>query len=311
MNRYLISIIVPVYKVERFLVKCIESVLHQTYKNIEIILVDDGSPDSCPQICDEYTAKDARVKVIHKENGGLSDARNAGLNEATGDYILYVDSDDYIELDACEKLAEGILSEEVDFVVGAAKEINGNKILYQRHSNIEPFKIYQSNIFIIESIKANEWFAPAWLNLYRKEFLLSNKLYYVKDRIYEDIQMLPRLYTAANKIVYVDYAFYNYVIREGSIMTTNADQRKVISAVTNYQEWHDVFSKIENPDLKKFANGFLCKCYMRTWRKLNIKGFPVNGIDKKFLLHNALNLRELLKTIFFIYAPDLYRNVGE
>ena len=100
------SIIVPIYKVEEYLDRCVESLIRQTEKDIEIILVDDGSPDSCPAMCDEWAKKDERIRVVHKENGGLSDARNAGLNIATGEYVLFVDSDDYVAENACESLGK-------------------------------------------------------------------------------------------------------------------------------------------------------------------------------------------------------------
>lgn len=98
-----ISIIVPIYKVERYLKRCVDSILNQTFTDFELILVDDGSPDNCGRICDEYAEKDNRIYVIHKENGGLSDARNAGLDYATGQYIIFVDSDDFVEPDLLEK----------------------------------------------------------------------------------------------------------------------------------------------------------------------------------------------------------------
>ena len=100
----LISVVLPVYNVERYIIKCMNSVLSQTYKNIEIILVDDGSQDRCPEICERYAKKDKRVKVIHKENGGLSDARNAGIKVANGEYITFIDSDDYVDNDYVEFL---------------------------------------------------------------------------------------------------------------------------------------------------------------------------------------------------------------
>ena len=104
-----ISVIVPVYKVEKYLDKCVESIVNQTYKNLEIILVDDGSPDNCPAMCDEWAEKDERIRVIHKENGGLADARNAGMDIATGDYIGFVDSDDWIEPNMYEVLLKNAL----------------------------------------------------------------------------------------------------------------------------------------------------------------------------------------------------------
>ena len=99
-----ISVIVPVYKAESYLDRCVESIVNQTYKNLEIILVDDGSPDNSPKMCDDWAKKDERIKVIHKKNGGVSSARNAGINEATGEFVQFVDSDDYIDLSFCEQL---------------------------------------------------------------------------------------------------------------------------------------------------------------------------------------------------------------
>lgn len=118
MNRSeLISIIVPVYKVEKYLDKCVESIVEQTYKNLEIILVDDGSPDNCPAMCDEWAKKDSRIKVIHKKNGGLSSARNAGLDGCTGDYIYFLDSDDYIADNCIEMLFNAIVSDGSDMCI--------------------------------------------------------------------------------------------------------------------------------------------------------------------------------------------------
>ena len=109
MNKEVISIVVPIYKVEKYIKKCIDSIIEQTYKNLEIILVDDGSPDGCAKICDEYAKKDKRIKAIHKENGGLSDARNVGIDISTGKYICFVDSDDYIENNYIELLYKCIV----------------------------------------------------------------------------------------------------------------------------------------------------------------------------------------------------------
>ena len=112
----LISVIVPIYNVEKYLDRCVGSIINQTYKNLEIILVDDGSPDNCPQMCDDYAKKDSRIKVVHKENGGLSDARNAGMKVATGEYVSFIDSDDYISLDFYETLLETIVDNDSDIV---------------------------------------------------------------------------------------------------------------------------------------------------------------------------------------------------
>lgn len=113
-----LSVIVPVYKVEEFLAKCVDSILRQSYKNLEVILVDDGSPDKCPAICDEYSQKDSRIKVIHKLNGGLCSARNAGLDMATGEYVTFVDSDDWLEEDAYSCMMEQCIENQCDIIGG-------------------------------------------------------------------------------------------------------------------------------------------------------------------------------------------------
>lgn len=305
MDQELISIIVPIYKVEKELDKCVQSLIHQTYEKIEIILVDDGSPDNCPKLCDEYAKKDYRIKVIHKKNGGLSEARNFGLDSATGKYILYVDSDDYIELDACERLLEGV-SKDVDFVVGACREISKQNISYQKHTNIKPKTIYDSKDFVIASIKKFEWYAPAWLNLYKREFLLKNNLYYKVGYLFEDIEMLPRMFLAASKVSYIDYPFYNYVIRENSIMTSDNTQEKVKMSLYIYDYWMEIIKGLSDIEYKRWLYGILIKLYMWNARERKIKGWKINGMGFWFSLKYALNIKEKIKVVYFSIAPGLY-----
>lgn len=120
----LISVIVPVYKVEKYLHRCVDSIINQTYKNLEIILVDDGSPDNCPKICDEYAQKDQRIKVIHKKNAGISEARNAGLEIAQGEFVAFVDSDDYIDSTMYEKMLLLAQKEKNDLVLCGFKKVS-------------------------------------------------------------------------------------------------------------------------------------------------------------------------------------------
>ena len=130
MSQALISIIVPIYKVEKYLSRCIDSILAQTYKNLEIILVDDGSPDKCPEICDKYAKEDSRIKVIHKKNGGVSSARNAGLDVATGKYIFFVDSDDIITEDALSNLYEKATEAKAKLAIGGITQIYQSVEIY-------------------------------------------------------------------------------------------------------------------------------------------------------------------------------------
>jgi len=304
-DEILVSVIVPVYNVEMELDRCVQSILAQTYKKLEIILVDDGSPDNCPVICDEYAKSDSRVRVIHKKNGGLSDARNAGLRIATGEYVMYVDSDDYIELDSCERLLAGA-DEDVDFVVGACREVRSNRISYQKHTNIVPGKKYIAKEFVIKSIKRNEWYAPAVFNLYNREFLLRNQLYYKDGYLYEDMEMLPRLYLAAHVVVYVDACFYNYVIRDNSIMTSEITPKKIKIRLAIYENWMRLLNEVKDKKYQRYLYGVLVRYYLATARRTNITSWKIDGMDWKFAFKHAIGLKDKLKVLLFSLFPKLY-----
>lgn len=305
-NKVLISIIVPVYNVKEQLPRCIESLINQSYKNIEIILVNDGSTDESPLICENYKKIDSRIKVIHKKNGGLSEARNFGIYESKGKYILFVDSDDFIEKDACERFIKILKNKKVDIIVGEAREINKNKISYMKHSNLINEKEYSSIDYIKKSVKVNEWYAPSWLNLYRKEFIDNNYLYFKKGILHEDMQILPIVFLKAEKIIYMKDYFYNYVIREGSI-TQEKNKKKLNCLLDILREWKERFDKIEEKELKELLYGVLIKQYLFICKSYNIKiAEKVIYIDKKFMLKNALNNKERIKVLLYILFPKIY-----
>lgn len=301
-----ISVVVPIYKVEPYLDRCVNSIVKQTYTNLEIILVNDGSPDNCPKMCDEWEKKDNRIRVIHKENGGLSDARNAGLDKASGDYVLFVDSDDYIELNACERLYGTIKIADSDFVVGASKNIKGDHIEFQKRTTIPENISIEAKEFIISSIDANEWYAPAWLNLYKTCFLKKNMLYFVKGIVHEDIEFLPRLYLSAKRISYCNYMFYNYVIRDNSIMTSKVFDKRREDILKIYEEWKKLFDKVGDTDLKRKLYGVLVKQYLFSCKTLHLSTWLIDGMDYKFSKKYALNIKETMKVFLFNYMPGLY-----
>ena len=303
-----ISIVVPIYMVENELDRCVKTLVGQTHQNLEILLVDDGSKDRCPQMCDGYAEADPRIRVIHKPNGGLSDARNAGLREAIGDYILYVDSDDYLELDACERLLDA-MREDIDLVIGSCRELRADGEGYQRHSNIPVGVPLTAREYVIASIRANEWYAPAWLNLYRRDFLLKNDLFYRKGFVFEDTEMLPRLFLAVDKLVYTDYPFYNYVIRANSIMTAKASPEKQNMAIEIYSGWLERFRQVEDSEYQRYLYGILIRSYVSTARRLGIEGWRVRGLDRRFGMKYALGPKERVKVAAFSAAPKLYCRV--
>lgn len=311
-SNILISIIVPIYNVEKELSRCVDSILKQTYKNIQIILVNDGSKDNSPKICEEYKKKDLRVNVIHKNNGGLSDARNCGIDLAIGQYILFVDSDDYLELDSCERFINSLGKKRVDIVIGEAKKINGKNISFLKHTNLIEGRVYSSEEYIEQAIRNFEWYAPVWLNMYRREFLLENSLYFKKGILHEDMQILPKLFLKAKDVLYMNYCFYNYDIREGSITQSRIKSKNIDDLMNIYEEWKSTFNKIDNIKLKRLLYGILVKQYLFTCRKLNVIHIGLaKGINRRFLISYALNSRERLKAIIYSFSPKLYSNLNK
>ncbi|MBR3071813.1 glycosyltransferase family 2 protein [Fibrobacter sp.] len=209
----LISIIIPIYKVEPYLRRCLNSIVNQTYTNLEIILVDDGSPDSCPQICDEYAVKDNRIIVIHKRNGGLSDARNAGLNICKGEYISFVDSDDWVDEKYIEILLELAIKENADIAIG--ENIQTNDIC-NKPNNISKIQIYSSKEALYHLFSQDHIaFTISCGKLYRKE-LFSN-LHFPIGKYHEDEYTTYILFYHSKKIVYTNCILYYYFRHSNSI----------------------------------------------------------------------------------------------
>lgn len=211
-----ISIIVPIYKVEKYLKKCIDSIINQTYSNLEIILVDDGSPDNCPNICDEYAKKDNRIIVIHKKNGGLSDARNVGIEQATGKYISFIDSDDYITNDYIEYLYKLITSYDGDVSIILPQ------IFYDEQDRViisnkkEIIKVYDSKTALLTMLYQKEFDTSAWGKLYKTD--LFNDIKFPVGKLYEDISTIYKTFLNSDTIVYSNQKKYYYLKRKDSIM---------------------------------------------------------------------------------------------
>lgn len=304
-----ISIIVPVYNVEHELSRCVDSILNQSYTNIEVILVDDGSTDRCPSICDAFVMKDRRVRVIHKPNGGLSSARNAGLREASGEWILYVDSDDYILNDSCERLIAVGAKYDCDIVsADAIREFNGGRE-YMVHGSLADGKCYPSRDFIIKTVKPCEWYAPACFNLYKRSFLIENNLFFVEGLLHEDMEMQPRVFLAAKTVAYCAYPFYRYVDRASSIMNASKVDERVTAMEWIYSNWKSKFEAIEDGELARALNGHLAKCYLHSCCEFG-HVLTVAGITNVYLLNSSLNAKELIKAIFFAIVPSIYIKVG-
>ncbi|MBO5712949.1 MAG: glycosyltransferase family 2 protein [Clostridia bacterium] len=223
----LISIIVPVYKVEQYLDRCITSILNQTHTNIEVILVDDGSPDNSGAICDKYAKLDSRVKVIHKENGGVSSARNLGLELAKGEYFGFIDSDDYIEPNMYESLYAEIEKSGADMAVCGFKQVrvNGDSKVNDADDSVDFSKENIIKNYFTEGIIKELMYAPV-NKLYKKETFILLR-FDTKYALGEDILYLLSCIEKSNKITYVKGAFYNYIIRENSAMTSSFSLKRL------------------------------------------------------------------------------------
>ena len=211
----LVSVIVPVYNVEKYLARCIQSVCGQSYQGLEIILVDDGSKDKSGVICEEYAERDGRIKVIHKENGGLGDARNAGVEKAEGKYLLFVDSDDRIHENLVRDTVETAEKNQADMVIFdyIGEEENGNltdRFTFPFSAN-RVIEVAEEKELIMRSCSAVN-------KLIRRELWKESGFQFPKGRYYEDLATIPKVMTKTKKIVYLPEVYYYYLMRDGSIM---------------------------------------------------------------------------------------------
>lgn len=217
-NKPLISVIVPVYKVEKYIEKCVKSIRQQSYQNLEIILVDDGSPDRCPRICDEFAQQDNRIVVIHKTNGGLSDARNAGIEIAQGDYLSFVDSDDYIHCQFIEVMYNNIKENDAQISICDLLQVNEDQIeeaLLSTRNLSNNYRLYSSQEMVREIIIDDTIQSYVCNKLYKCE--LFNQIRFPVGKIFEDRFVMYKLVVLAKKIIVSNFIGYYYLQRESSI----------------------------------------------------------------------------------------------
>ncbi len=242
MNEPLISVIVPIYKVEKYLTKCIDSIIVQSYKNLEIILVNDGSPDNCSQICDEYEKKDMRIKVIHKENGGLSSARNAGLDIANGEYIGFVDSDDSIHEDMYKVLYNNLVENNADISQCSI-------VLDDSEHTIEKQKttIY-SGVNFFKATVEHKLSMTVWNNLYKAKIWSETR--FLDGYYYEDVLAFPKIDAFNPKVVKTNLQLYRYnrqdtgILRMKKNMLHLRSKEKIFEVMLGYLKGKEEFKQL-------------------------------------------------------------------
>jgi len=246
----LVSIVIPVYNVEEYIHECVVSVINQTYKNLEIILVDDGSPDNCPQICDEYAMKDNRVIVVHQKNGGLSAARNSGISKASGKYICFLDSDDYIKNTAIEKLLNTAKNNNSDLVFFDANILFDEK--KKKHKKIHQYFIREKKYkpdagykLLLKLYKENVYFPPVQFNFIKKDLIDNNKLKFLENILHEDELFTIELFINSKRAAHCHETLYTYRKREGSITTNKVNAKNFLGINTVF---FAIFEMYKNED---------------------------------------------------------------
>jgi glycosyltransferase involved in cell wall biosynthesis len=308
-----VSIIVPVYNVEAYLAKCLDSLMNQTLQDIEIIVVNDGATDGSPKIIDEYVKKSNKFQALAKSNGGLSDARNYGIPHAIGEYIGFVDSDDYVEPDMFEILYQKAKLEDSDIV-----ECN----LRHTYPNKEDIEIGRQIYDKKEMIMFGR--SVVWNKIYRRDWLLQTKVVFPKGLVYEDLEFFIKLVPHIRTYSYVEPASIHYVQRNNSINNTSTTKTlnvlKILGNIHDYYQENDYFTQYQEALEFYFSRILLCSSFSRmcciedkksrkealekSWGLL-IETFPnwgKNKILKDSKTHQALFMRTVNKITYRIYS---------
>lgn len=304
------SFVIPVYNVEALVARCIESILGQDYdrKCIQVILVDDGSTDASGQICDKFSEENENVLSLHKANGGLSDARNYGLRHATNDYIVFVDSDDYVSTSACTSFDEIIKRNGFCDVItgGVCKEIGNKKI--KRNNKELPEGVISGKDFLIDRLSKGIWDVAAWSSIYKRAFLVDNKLLFKTGIFHEDEEFSPRVFLKASNVACNESIFYHYVIRENSITTAKDKRIKTALDIFYVCENLDlIYRTIDDNTLKKLLythNAKIClravetgELYLKENRHL---------MNKALIRRNAIFIKEKCRALILTLCPSVF-----
>jgi len=313
-NKPTFSFIVPVYNTSAYLNKCIESIINQSYTDIETILINDGSTDNSGRICDEYAQKDSRIKVIHKENEGLSAARNDGMTLATGDYIIFVDSDDFIELETCD-IFKAIIDANPDIEIIASNY----KVIRPKYFHYQKFYIPENNTtttgheFLKSQMKRRKMRIASCQSIYKRAFVHDNDLSFKKGYLHEDELWTPIAYLRANSVIATDFVHYNYFVREGSLTQSKNAIKQGESKILIAHELEVIYNNIKDKELKsllmntlvnKFFSAFMSLKQTTEWEKHK------HLFSKTFLKGKARSLNNKWRVfMFLVLGETIYYNI--
>lgn len=287
----LLSVVVPVYNVEKYIEKCVNSIINQTYSNLEIILVDDGSTDGSGKICDLFMKKDDRIKVIHKRNAGLSSARNEGIKVANGEYIAFVDSDDYLDLHMYSNMINVMQNTKSDISICNFKRVyeNDKNVLFNKSGTI---KEYNDSTHLLNDLLKGKINDYAWNKVYKKN--LFNNIEYPLGKNFEDIGTTYKIFARSKKTVFIDSEYYAYLMRGNSI-TGSVSKKSLYDMIT-----------LVNERYQFLKNSSLCDKSILTANRVNYIYLYYLSICK-FLDFNELN-NEIIMNEYLFYKKHYMKS---
>lgn len=301
------SIIVPVYRVEDYLDQCVRSLRSQTYANIEILLVDDGSPDACPAMCDDYARQDSRIRVIHKNNGGQAEARNMGIDAATGNYLVFVDGDDYVSTDYCEKLLP-FAQQDCDIIVVDAKAEGGGRKM--RHYVQDHKKIFDGKEYLLASYRGGGMPMAAVLYIYSRRFWKEKNLSFRCGIVHEDDHLASRAFLLADRVIDSGLCEYTYLLRENSTTTRKDLRKNGRDLYTVCLDLREIFETVENRELKNWMIDALVMKYLHIFQAGKLYQYGEEFIHKDFIRKNARRPKTRMKAALYCLSPRLYWHIN-
>ncbi len=313
-----LSIIIPIYNVEQYLSECINSIIcAERTEQLEILLIDDGSTDESGRIADRYAKEFENICVYHKDNGGLSDARNYGLSKAGGKYVFFIDSDDFLKPQAINKIIEVANMYNDDVIVWDALVVdesgNNYNINYDySHPGIEPVKSYHPYEFLINQLECrNDYVTTVWLGMYKREFLIKNNLWFKKGILHEDELWTPLTFLNAKNIISLNERLYCYRIRSNSIMNQKSKNyfRNIQDSILIYNilpSYYDYL--IDNDVLLKKIKANNSKRYLHAIAKYDVYKHKslYKRINKLDILRNSYGFKDKIRSIILLFNVKLY-----
>ncbi len=323
-NKQLISVVIPAYNVEQYIEDCIDSVRNQTHDQLEIIIVDDGSTDSTGRKCDNKATLDNRIKVIHKPNGGLSSARNAGIDNASGDYICFVDGDDIVHPEFAERLLSAIDKADLDCAYCEFEKFDDKASFHNSDIHHDSFLYNRNEVLMMLADVENKSRVTAtlvWNKLYKKD--LFNNLRFINGKIHEDEFIIHRVIGKCTKIGYLNFPGYYYRTRSDSITGNwNNYSLRHLDVIDAYSDRLDYIKTLENDELTQKMTISMCEIILMEYLSffknsslkkpssvpnLNIEQFLRNYI---FMIlrkeHSHISPRNMIKYIIFIFSPATF-----